>query len=113
MTRRITNRRSRNWIQGAIREPGSLRRYARGKRGAFTKKGTLSTKWLKKIINDPYVDKRTKKRARLALKLKQIKRKRSGRKLKRFSGRSGRKLKRSGRSGRKLKGSRFSKRCFG
>lgn len=79
------------WIQGAIKEPGSLRKYAKGKKGAFTKKGTLSIKWLKKIAYDPFIDKRTRRRAQLAITLRKLSKKKHNR---RFS-------------------KKISRRCFG
>jgi len=59
---------TKNWIKGAISSPGSLRKTAKAA-GAITKKGTISSEWLKKKAKGK--DK-TAKRARLALTLKKL-----------------------------------------
>ena len=54
--RRFSQGKSKNWIRGAIKNPGSLRKYAKknypgtGKNGAFTEKGTLKMSWINKML---------------------------------------------------------------
>jgi len=60
------------WIQEAIREPGSTRAYVKREFGpkGFTQRGTIKTEVLHKIIRDPSITTRIKRRARLALTLR-------------------------------------------
>jgi len=62
----------KRWIQEAIKHPGALRRLAK-RMGALTKRGTIKVEWLKKMAkrNDTIG-----KRARLALTLRKLNRRR-------------------------------------
>jgi len=66
----------RRWIREAIENPGALRRYVRRKLGkkGFTKKGTLRVSELRKLLSGKYgrITETTKRRIRLALKLRRL-----------------------------------------
>lgn len=64
---------NKNWVQKAIKNPGSLTAYAKkvAPRRAFTKRGTLKVAWLREVAK---TDKSMKRRrqAQLALRLKKM-----------------------------------------
>jgi len=63
----------KKWIKKSIREPGSLRKTAKRAK-ALTKKGTIKKKWLKKQAKKGSA--KTAKRARLALTLSKLRKRR-------------------------------------
>jgi len=71
MGRRGRKRKSRRWIQSAVKNKGALRRYVRrvyGKEG-FTERGTIKVSVLRELAKKPG---KTGKRARLALTLRKL-----------------------------------------
>jgi len=64
-------RKSRKWIQKAIKKPGSLRAYVKREYGSkgFTKRGTIKTSVLRELSKKKTV---TGRRARLALTLRKL-----------------------------------------
>ena len=76
--RRFSQGKSKNWIRGAIKNPGSLRKYAKknypgtGKNGAFTEKGTLKMSWINKMLKRKNLDKTLRRRLVLAKTLKKM-----------------------------------------
>ena len=64
------------WIKEAIKKPGSLRAYIARKLGekGFTNRGTLKISELNKVLSGKYGDvtERTKRRIRLALRLRRF-----------------------------------------
>lgn len=60
----------KNWIKGAIKRPGALRKAAKSA-GAISKDGTIKTSWL----NKPTTNKRLQKQKNLAKTLKKMKKK--------------------------------------
>ena len=73
----LNAKQDKKWIQGAIKKEGSLREYIRKKYGnkAFTEQGTIRVSVLRELANDPEVSEKTRKRARLALALREIRKK--------------------------------------
>lgn len=62
------------WIQKAKLKKGALRNYVKsryGKKG-FTEKGTIKVSVLRELASDPDVQEKTRRRARLALKLREF-----------------------------------------
>jgi len=58
--RKATKRKSKKkWIQGAIKRPGALTAYAKG-RGGLTKAGTISKSWCRRELARLKKKKRTK-----------------------------------------------------
>ena len=55
--------RKRNWVKGAVKKPGSLRRAA-SRSGGLTKSGKIKKAWLKKAAKKPG---KLGQRARLAI----------------------------------------------
>jgi len=71
----------KRWIQKAIEHPGALTEYVKrrfGRRG-FTRKGTIKVSILRKLARDKKVSPTTRRRARLALTLRKLARRRRGR----------------------------------
>jgi len=70
-------KRDKKWIQGAIKKEGSLRDYIRRRYGdaGFTERGTIKISVLRRLAEDPEVSEKTRKRARLALTLREIRKK--------------------------------------
>jgi len=70
-TKKRRTRRSRLWIQRAVKKPGALTRSIRAKWGdrAFTSRGTIKTEYLRKATKVKGVMGR---RARLALTLRKL-----------------------------------------
>jgi len=68
----------KKWIQKAIKHPGALRRYVKRKYGdkAFTKRGTIRVEILRKLAKNPRVSETTRRRARLALTLRKLRKRR-------------------------------------
>ena len=64
---------SKNWIQDAIKKPGSLTKTAKA-HGGETKKGTIKKSFLKKAESGEF-GKKTEKRANLAETLGQLRKK--------------------------------------
>lgn len=61
----------KDWISKAIKNPGALRKQAK-RAGAITKKGTISKKWLQEQAKKGG---KTGRRARLALTLSKLRKK--------------------------------------
>ena len=68
----------KRWIQKAIKHKGALRRYVKRKYGdkAFTKRGTIRVEVLRKLAKNPRVSETTRRRARLALTLRKLRKRR-------------------------------------
>lgn len=64
-------KRAKNWIQKAIKHPGSLRALAK-REGALTKQGTIKREWLLKKAKGSGT---VARRARLALTLRKLRKK--------------------------------------
>jgi len=73
MAQRVKRKKDDKWIQEAIKKPGSLRATAK-KAGATTKSGKISKEWLEKKVRSGKG--KTAKRARLALTLRKLSKKR-------------------------------------
>lgn len=73
---KIRSKSKEKWIQKAKLKKGTMRAYVKEKYGkeGFTEKNTIKVSVLKEITDDPNVHIRTRRRAQLALNLKQIKR---------------------------------------
>lgn len=65
---------NKNWIASAIKSPGALRAQAK-KEKAITKKGTISSSWIKKKAKGKGT---TARRARLAQTLSKLRKKKRG-----------------------------------
>jgi hypothetical protein len=86
------------WIQQAIKRPGSLKKWLRKKYGnkAFNKDGTIKVTFLRKLLKREDVNKRIKRKIRLALTLRKLSKNKTK---KRSSGRKKAKIKKSRKSG--------------
>jgi hypothetical protein len=77
-SRKSSKKNSGKWIKGAIKKPGSLRKYAKenypgtGKKGAFTEKGTLKMSWINKMLKKKDLSPLLKRRLVLARTLKKM-----------------------------------------
>lgn len=65
-------KKNKKWIQKAIKNPGALKKQAE-KEDAVTKAGKIKKKWLKKMAEKGNT--KTAKRARLALTLEKLRKK--------------------------------------
>ena len=73
----LNAKQDKKWIQKAIRKEGSLREYIRREYGdeGFNSDGTIRVNILKRLAYDANVSEKTRKRAMLALTLREIRKK--------------------------------------